>query len=105
MAAAPRNITPVVLPAAQLTLIDATPRDFYAVQSDKREWLQWLSRHHLIKNNVDCERCRHPMVLVAREECNGGFSWLCHPCNTCCSVRTGSFFANDNLTTEKTVML
>ena len=103
--AAPINITPVVLPAAQLTGIDVTPRDLYAVQSDKREWLQWLARHRLIKNNVDCSRCRRPMALVARAECNDGFSWRCRQCSTRCSVRTGSFFANCDLTTEKIVML
>jgi len=46
-----------------------------------------------------------PMALVARTECNDGFSWRCRQCNTHCSVRTGSFFANCDLTTEKIVMV
>jgi len=40
--AAPININPVVLPAAQLAGIDVTPRELYAVMSNKCEWLQWL---------------------------------------------------------------
>jgi len=84
----PINITPFVLPAAQLA------RQLYAVMPDKHEWLQWLARHCLIRNNVDCRTCRQPMALVARQECNDGFSWRCRHCNTRCSIRTGSFFAN-----------
>jgi len=75
--AAPINITPVVLPAAQLARIDVTPRQLYAVMQDKHEWFQWLVRHRLIRNNVDCGTCRRPMALVARRECNDGFSWHC----------------------------
>ena len=52
--AAPININLVVLPAAQLAGIDVTPRELYAVMSNKREWLQWLARHRLIRNNADC---------------------------------------------------
>jgi len=72
--AAPININPVVLPAAQLAGIDLTPRELYAVMSNKREWLKWLARHRLIRNNADCGTCRRPMALVARTECNDGFS-------------------------------
>jgi len=64
--AAPIIINPVVLPSAQLAAVDVTPRDLYAVMSNKREWLQWLAGHHLIRNNVDCGTCRRPMALVAR---------------------------------------
>lgn len=103
--AAPINITPVVLPLAQLARIDVTPRELYAVTPDKREWLQWLAQHRLIRNNVDCGTCRRPMALVTRAECNDGFSWRCRQCNTRCSVRTGSFFANCDLTTDKIVMI
>ena len=87
--AAPINITPVVLPAAQLVQIDVTPRQLYAVMQDKHEWLQWLARRRLIRNNVDCGTYRRPTALVARRECNYGFSWRCRQCNTRCSVRTG----------------
>ena len=99
------NITPVVLPLAQLARIDVTPRELYAVTPDKREWLQWLAQHRLIRNNVDCGTCRRPMALVTRAECNDGFSWRCRQCDTRCSVRTGSFFANCDLTTDKIVMI
>ena len=71
--AAPINITPVVLPTAQLPRIDVTPRQLYAVMLDKHEWLQWLARHHVIRNNVDCGTCKQSMVLVARRECNDSF--------------------------------
>jgi len=91
--AAPINIDLVVLPAAQLAGIDVTPRELYAVMSNKREWLQWLVRFRLIRNNADCRTCRHPMALVAHTECNDGFLWRCRQCNTHCSIRTSSFFA------------
>lgn len=104
--AAPINITPVVLPAAQLVGMELTPRELYvAMSNNKHQWLQWLARHRLIRNNVDCGRCRRPMALVARAECNDGFSWRCRQCSTRSSVRTGSFFANCDLTTEKIVMM
>jgi len=103
--AAPIIINPVVLPSVQLAAVDVNLRDLYAVMSKKREWLQWLAGHHLIRNNVDCGTCRCPMALVAHAECNDGFSWHCCQCNTRCSVRTGSFFASCDLTTEKIAMI
>ena len=102
--AAPINITPVVLTVGQLARIDVTPGQLYTVMPDKREWLRWLAQHCLIRNNVDCGTCRRPMALVACAECKDGFSWRCRQCNTHCSIRTGSFFANCDLTTEKIVM-
>ena len=55
--AAPRQITQFVMPAVQLSAVDITPRELYGVMRDKYEWLQWLARHRLIKNKVDCGVC------------------------------------------------
>jgi len=41
------------------------------------------------------------MALVHRDESPEGYSGVCHTCNTRASVRTGSFFANYVLSTEK----
>ena len=63
--AAPRSITPVVLPAAQLTGIDVTPRDLYAVHSDKREWLQWLSTKIIWdRTSEDCRKKQIACLLT-----------------------------------------
>jgi transposase-like protein len=103
--AAPININANVLSAAEVAEMKVTPRELYAIMSDKREWLQWLARHRLIRNNVDCGTCHRPMSLVGRAECSDGFSWRCRQCNTRSSIRTGSFFANCELKTEQILMM
>ena len=45
------------------------------------------------------------MAVVSRPESSDGFSWRCRQCNTRCSVKTGSFFANCEIPTEKIVIL
>ena len=103
--AVPIQISQNVLAVAQLAGIDVTPQEFYRAIENKQQWLQWLAAHRLGQNAVNCGNCRHPMALVSRAESSDGFSWCCRPCNSCCSVRTGSFFTNCEISTEKIVML
>ena len=103
--AAPVQISQNVLAVAQLAGIDIRPRELYGAMENKQQWLEWLATHRLIRNAANCGNCRRPMALVARAESSDGFSWRCRPCNTRCSVRTASFFAYCDLSTEKIVML
>ena len=102
--AAPRNISNAVLTLNNLALLQCTPRDIYSVMNDKLQWLQWLAKHRLIRNNNDCGNCNSAMTLVRRAEAPEGYSWMCRPCNTRRSVRSGSFFAKCVLTTDKIIM-
>lgn len=103
--AAARQISDFVIEQTDLNVIDITPKELYKIMESKEEWLKWLATHRLIRNSVDCHRCAHPMSLVARAEVSDGFSWRCRPCNSRCSVKTGSFFANCDLATERIVMI
>jgi hypothetical protein len=102
---APRSISNAVLPRNRLTIYSCTPREIYSAMNDQMQWLQWLAEHRLVQNNNDCGNCQAPMALVRRNEAPEGFSWKCRPCNTRCSVRTGSFFANCVLSSKTIVML
>jgi len=103
--AAPRQISPNVLPVAELANVDITPRELYSIMENKQQLLQWLATHRLIRNAVQCSSCQRAMAVVSRTESSDGFSWRCRQCNTRCSVRTGSFFTNCETSTEKIVML
>jgi len=46
--AAPRQISPNVLPVAQLVNVDITPRELYGIMENKPQFLQWLATHRLI---------------------------------------------------------
>ena len=102
---APHCISDAVLPRNRLTVYNCTPREIYSAMNDQMQWLQWLAEHRLIRNTNDCGNCQAPMALVRRNEAPEGFSWRCRPCNTRCSVRTGSFFANCVLPSQTIVML
>jgi hypothetical protein len=103
--AAQCNITNAVLGHINMRFLQLTPRDIYSVMDDKLQWLQWLAEHRLIRNNNNCGNCNAAMALVRRAEAPEGYSWMCTPCQTRRSVRTGSFFAKCVLTTDKIVML
>ena len=103
--AAPRQISSNVLPVAQLANVDITPRELYSIMENRKQFLQWLATHRLIRNAVQCSSCQRAMAVVSRAESSDGFSWHCCQCNTRCSVKTGSFFANCEIPTEKIVVL
>jgi hypothetical protein len=102
---APVTISNNVMQRNLLDVFDCIPRTLYSAMNNRMEWLTWLAEHCLIRNNNDCARCQSPMNLVRRAESPDGYSWLCNNCSTRTSVRTGSFFANCVLSTEKIVMV
>jgi hypothetical protein len=100
-----RVITNDIITVNMLQTLEVTPKDIYDNMDDHMMWLQWLAKHHLIRNSNDCSQCNRSMALVKRAESAEGYSWKCRDCNTRLSVRTVSFFANCGLSSEKIVMM
>jgi hypothetical protein len=103
--AAPIQISESIIPDTQLVNVNVVPRDLYMQMQDDKQWLQWLASHRLIRNAIDCSVCHIPMALMSCKNSNDKFSWRCRNCCNRISVRTGSFFADCQLPTQKVVML
>ena len=87
------SIVDVVLPAADLPLLDVNIRDLHQLCGDLDSVLRWSAQHGLIHNEVYCGNCGILMSLQSRKgpDFVDGFAWLRRICRRQKTVTADSF--------------
>ena len=67
--------------------------------------IQWLARHRLIHNQVNCGVCRNPCRLIRYAQGCDGWRWRCYQHNFTQSIRFNSFFSKSKLSLTDLVLL
>ena len=93
------SIVVVVLPAADLPLLDVSIRDLHQLCGDLDSVLRWSAQHSLIHNEVYCGNCGILMSLQSRKEPDfvDDFAWSCRICRRQKRVTADSFFESSHL--------
>ena len=96
---APASILDAVLPAADLAVLNVTVRDLSVQTATPEGILQWLARHGLIHNQLQCANCDIPMSLQSHtgRQFIDSFCWACRVCRRQRAVTIDSFFAGSQL--------
>ena len=94
---APVSIVDAVLP--DFAVLNVTIRDLSVQTATPEGILQWLARHGLIHNQLQCANCDIPMSLQSRtgRQFVDSFCWACHICRRQRAVTVDSFFAGSQL--------
>ena len=94
------SIVDVVLPAADLPLLDVNIRNLlHQLCGDLNSVLCWSAQHGLIHNEVYCGNCGILMSLQSRKgpDFVDGFAWSCRICRRQKRVTADSFFESSHL--------
>ena len=79
-------------------------RDLF-IGRDKRQALEWLARHRLVRNSFLCADCNAEFRLNKRESGIDDYRWQCSGCKKQRSVREGSFFSRSHLPLESIIII
>ena len=93
-----------ILSLAELHQKNYTMRDLF-IGRDKRQALEWLARHRLVRNSFLCADCNVEFCLNKRESGIDGYRWQCSGCKKQRSVREGSFFSRSHLPLESIIII
>ena len=94
---APQFIVANTLPTESVLQEIIRHRDLVALSLETCEVVNWLARHRLLKNTIQCGVCHGACSLTAYHQHVDGLRWKCRPCNFVKSIRDGSFFAISHL--------
>ena len=75
------------------------------LQEDPLPAINWLKQHRLLRSEANCGSCDSAMSWTKHAKCKDGYTWRCQT-KGCVkykyttTIRTGSFFANSNLSLQ-----
>ena len=80
--------------------------DLFNLMLDKQVLIEWLMSEGFIRNSQLCPQCNNEMKIVACNDRSDGLKWECRVQSSAkrhrteLSIRTGSWFAQSNMTLE-----
>ena len=68
--------------------------DFMNNVSNTNNCIKYFQEQDLLAKEMECKKCLQPMKLTKKPNkvCKDGQAWNCSKCNTCKTIRQGSFF-------------
>ena len=86
---------------SEMSLLDIGPVIFGA----KEGLIDYLRRHHLLADHLNCSRCGIGMRERPRSDVSDGVSWWCPQCKSRKTVRDNSFFKKSHLSLQNWLLL
>jgi transposase-like protein len=78
--------------------------EIVALANDNEKAIAFLRSKSILKSDVHCDLCAHPMRTVADKDKPDGLFFRCYSCNKKRSIRTGSFLTRSKLSLGQCIL-